>query len=69
MKPVARRKGKDRKSKNKKKHKVRFSREDRLLLPEETIDDKDEKKGDTESEMDSDDDIEDNDDKIDNFEL
>ena len=51
------------------KHKVRFSREDRLLLPEETIDDKDEKKGDTESEMDSDDDVEDDDDKIDNFEL
>ena len=29
------------------KQKIRFSREDRLLLPEVTIDDKDEKKGDT----------------------
>ena len=43
----------EQKSKNKKKHKVCFSREDRLLLLEETIDDKAEKKGDTESKMDS----------------
>ena len=46
----------EQKSKNKEKHIVRFSREDRLLLPE-----------DTESEIDSDDDVEDV--KIDNFEL
>ena len=41
----------------------------RSLLPEEAIDDKLEKKGDTESEMDSDDDVENDHDKIDNFEL
>ena len=42
---------------------VRFSREDRLLLPEETIYGKDKKKGDTASEMDSEDDVVDDDDK------
>ena len=54
MKPIARKKGKD----------SRKSKKDRFLLPEETLDDKDEKEGDTESEMD---DVEDDDDKIDNF--
>ena len=68
MKPVARRKGKESKHK-KKQHKVRFSREDRLFLPEETIDDKYEKKGDTESEMDSENDVEVDNDKTEHFKL
>ena len=54
----------EQKGKNKKKHKVHFSREDRLLLPEETIDDKDKQKGDTEIQMNSGDDVEDNRDKL-----
>ena len=75
LKPVARRKGKESKkskaSKKKKKQKILFSREDRLLLSEETIDDKDERKGDTESEskMADGDDVADDDDQIDNFGL